>query len=279
MEFYGFLPEPKVLDRTWDFSIIKSEVSSVRSYGGVDLRPYTSSRHDQKHSGSCVAQGIAKAAEIKRIMRHGRHAHVDLSRLSIYFLARELMNPSMTNVDKGTYISFGADVLRRFGACPEQYWPFDLHKLYVPPSWKAMRKAYVSKISDFWKIKSSGQDRVDDCILALQAGDPVVFGTKVGNNWKQYNRTSQPLDVVNGRILGGHCTVLVGWNPRKGVFYGENSWGDRWGIEPDYEYGDWSMAPREATGGGYYEMRPEVIASSQASDFIVMAGGWEPWSQ
>jgi len=280
MEYYGFKPEPKAIDRTWNFTAVRKKVAASISYnGGVDLRPFTSKRHNQSHSGSCAAQGIVKGAEIKRIQKHGRNAHVDLSRLAVYFLARELENPPMTNVDEGSYISFCADVLRRFGACPENYWPFDLNKLFVPPSWKAMRKAYLGKIQEFWKIKSTGSDRVDDVILTLQSGNPVVYGTKIDNSWKYYHRSSKPLDVAKGTLLGGHCTVIVGWNPKREVFYGENSWGEGWGIKPDYEYGDWDQAPLETTEGGYYEMKPDVVASDQASDFIVMAGGWEPWSK
>lgn len=278
LEYYGLLEEPAEIDRTWDFKEKLYPRINIAEVLGSDLRPFSSPRHNQSHSGSCVAQGIVKAAEVKRIMEHGHADHVDLSRLAVYFLARELMDPPMTQMDKGTYVSFGADVLRRFGVCSEAHWPFDLNKLFVPPSWKAMRKAYVGKISAFYKINSTGSERVDDITLALAAGNPVVFGTKVGQNWRDYGPGSEPLDVVEGTILGGHCTVLMGWNPQKEVFYGENSWGTGWGIKPDMVIGYWGDTPSHTKQGGYYEMRPSVIKSSQAHDFIVMEGGWEPWA-
>jgi hypothetical protein len=57
--------------------------------------------------------------------------------------------------------------------------------------------------------------------------------------------------------LGGHATHLVGWDQRRGVFIGENSWGTTWGED------------------GYYRIAPEVIADPCSRDFWVITGGWE----
>jgi C1A family cysteine protease len=197
---------------------------------------------------------MIKALEIKRIMKYGPQAHVDLSRLAIYYLARELMNPSEVLNDKGTYISLAADVLRRFGICTEADWPFDLSKVTVPPSWRAMRKAYVHKITAWYKIKSSGANRVEDVIEALAAGYPVVYGTKVGSNWTKYTG-KDPIGLPSD-VLGGHATVLVGWDPARNLFIGENSWGN-WGLN------------------GFYELREEVISDDSSRDFIVIQAPWE----
>jgi hypothetical protein len=68
--------------------------------------------------------------------------------------------------------------------------------------------------------------------------------------------------VIPSDDIGGHATVLEGWDPAGGFFWGENSWGNSWG--PD---------------DGFYKMRPEVIANKISSDFIVMTGGWESFIQ
>ena len=60
--------------------------------------------------------------------------------------------------------------------------------------------------------------------------------------------------------IGGHATVLVGWDPQGGYFWGENSWGEEWG--PD---------------DGFFKIRPEVIASPISRDFLVMTAGYEPY--
>lgn len=282
----GFRPEPDDDRKHPDFAAVRNRMTAWAPPGDSDLRPFSSPRHNQLHSGSCAAQSTVKALELKRIQKYtlenvqrlgfekalefGQSQHVDLSRLAIYYLARELMTPQETDKDEGTYISLCADVLRRFGTCREAadplkpgdtaFWPFDLTKIFVGPGWKNMRQAYVHKIDAWHKIYSTGADRVEDVIQALAAGNPVVYGTIVGENWNSYDGT--PLGPKSGRTLGGHATVLVGWDSIGGFFWGENSWGNGWG--PD---------------DGFYKIRPEVIQGTDSSDFVVMTGGWEQWVQ
>jgi C1A family cysteine protease len=262
----GFRPEPlPVTDEekaNWEkysFSVALKPQLAGYSAQASDLRPFSSPRHDQKRSSTCVAQSTIKALELKRIQKYGTAAHVDLSRLALYFLARELMSPPETSVDKGTIISLAADALRRFGVCEETLWPFtdDLSQICTSPTWSAMRRAYVHKISSWHRITETGNDRVDAVILALASGNPVVYGTKVGDNWMQYTSSSEPLGIPTN-ILGGHATVLEGWNNKS--FLGENSWGT-WGKN------------------GFYEIQPEVIASDSSSDFVVIQAGFETYTQ
>ncbi len=285
MKFNGFRPEPDDDHKHPDFAVIRNRMSSWAPPGGSDLRPFSSPRQNQLNSSTCAANSTTKALELKRIQKYtlenvprlgfdkaleyGQSKHVDLSRLALYHLARELMDPPETDKDEGTYISLCADVLRRFGVCREApdptkpgddaYWPFDLSKIFISPGWKQMRQAYVHKIDAWHKIYSSGADRVEDVIQSLSAGSPVVYGTVIGENWQTYDGT--PLTPKSGKTLGGHATVLVGWDT-SGFFWGENSWGTGWG--PD---------------DGFYKVRPEVIASDDSSDFVVMTGGWEEWVQ
>ena len=217
----GFRPEPDS-DKHWSYEDRLKSRMTAQVTGDVNLRPFSTPRHHQLNSSSCVANAVVKALEIKRVMHQsGHHKHVDLSRLAVYYLARELMMPPETHVDGGTYISHACDVLRRFGVCREEDWPFDLSKINTAPSWRAMRKAYTHKIESFFKIRSTGTDRCDEVIRCLQAGNPVVFGTDVGRNWSQYTK-GQVLkcpDTTTGR----HATVIVGI--QDGKFIGENSWG------------------------------------------------------
>lgn len=259
----GFRPEPEVLQaRHWRFSSVRDRVMGqldMSTYLGSDLRPHSSPRHDQRSTNSCVPQSIVKALEIKRIQKYGHGAHVDLSVSALYYLARELMLPPETEHDEGTYLSVAADCLRRFGVCMEADWPFEEHRLFDAPSWRAMRRAYVNKISAWYRIDSSGTDRVNDVIVNLAIGNPVPWGTVVGDNWLNY-ASGEVLGKVDGVVRGRHATTLVGWDPslHGGVFIGENSWGP-WGDN------------------GFYLIAPEVIAAVESSDFIAMAGAWEGW--
>lgn len=249
-----------------------------------DLRKFAPQRHDQRTSQSCVAQSTVRATEIKRIMKvysdaiaagktedeaiaAALAAHVALSRLALYFLSREFMDPPETDKDEGTIISLAAEAMRTFGVAREErdpgnagdraFWPFDLNKVFVSPSWLSMREASLHKISSWYRITSTGNNRVDDVIAALAAGNPVVFGTTVGDNWMQYG--GGVIGPVNGIVRGSHATVLEGWDPVEGIFWDENSWGTSWGID------------------GFAKLSPDVISDIGSEDFIVIQGGWEPW--
>ena len=250
IDLAGFRPEPDN-PKHWGFEDRLRPKMRIVESGDVDLRPFTSPRHNQRRTNSCVANAAVKALEIKRIQ--AGEPHVDLSRLAVYYLARELMVPTETHLDQGTYVSHAFDALRRFGVPPEEAWPFDTDKINTPPSWRAMRKAYVHKIAAFYRIRSTGQDRVEAVRDALRAGNPVVFGTATGKNWKNYDKG----DVLGspGRRTGAHATVLIGCQGDRII--GENSWGEGWGDD------------------GFYLMDPAVIASSDSSDFWVPQSGWE----
>jgi hypothetical protein len=271
-----------------DFSVVKAKMGSYLAPGSKpsDLRRFSPPRrHNQLTSNSCVANSTTRALENKRIQQlyhdalaagmrdadalaKAQAGHVALSRLALYFLSREEMDPPETDKDEGTIISIAAELLRTFGVSREDpdpadpsaaSWPFDLTKLFVSPSWKVMRDAAVHKISSWSRISSSGSQRVDDVIAALSAGNVVVYGTQVGSNWQQYDGRSIIQPVV-GTPEGGHATVLCGWDP-SGFFWDENSWDNDWGDD------------------GFCKVSSDVVESDQSSDFIVIQGGWEPWHQ
>ena len=250
----GFRSEPEN-PKHWAFETMLRSKLLPTTTGDVDLRPFSSPRHNQRDTNSCAANAAIKALEIKRIQQHGQAAHVDLSRLAVYYLARELMTPPECTKDDGAYISFVFDVMRRFGVPPEADWPFDLSKLFTPPSWRAMRQAYLCKLTAFYKILSGGQERVQAVQECLRAGNPVVFGTTVGDNWTDY-QAGQVLHLPTS-VTGRHATVLVGLQGN--TFIGENSWGTGWGDR------------------GFYLMDPSVVAATESGEFWVPQAGWEPY--
>ncbi len=256
--FKGFREEPDD-PKHWGFEDgLRAKMVRI-SAGDVDLRPLTSPRHNQRGTSSCVAQATVKALEIKRIQAKGPDAHIDLSRLAVYWMARNLMFPKETGEDGGTYISLAFDAMRRYGVPPEADWPWDTSKIFDAPSWGAMRKAYVSKIDSFYKIRSTGQKRVDMVVEALQGGNPVVFGTNVDSSWNRYKKGQVLKPVSNDDKSGRHATVIIGIE--NGVFIGENSWGSRWGDD------------------GFYLMDPAVIASDVSKDLWVPQGGFETYKE
>ncbi len=232
--------------------------SSPLFTGEADLRPFSSPRHNQTNTSTCVAQSVIKALEIKRIQKYGHAAHIDLSIMDLYYGARDLMNPKETDRDEGTHISLACDVLRRYGVCREIMHPFDTSRLSVPPPILATREAYMNKITANHRIVSTGWDRVDDVAANLIMGNPVVFGTAVGDNWRNYRAGSNPLGPVKWEdIKGRHATCLVGY--MDGKFIMENSWGLGWGDS------------------GYGWLQPELIADDQSKDFWTITMESDVW--
>ena len=264
----GHLPDPHDDDslRTyWDFGA-QLRPHLAPAPGDADLRPYSSPRHNQGQTGSCVAQSVVKALENlerQQLCRQrgigpsqlGPNDHKNLSVLALYYLSREKMQPSRVREDAGTHIYLACDCLRLFGVCTEEEWPWDPGKVFESPSIMAMREAYDHKISASYRIKTTGPDLVASVIDALRANHPVVYGTEVGDNWMTY-RAGQVLRRPT-TPEGGHATHLVGWDQARGVFIGENSWGPGWGDD------------------GYYLIAPEVIADPCSRDFWVITGSWE----
>jgi len=258
----GFRADP-ASSKHWSYEALLKPKMVVGGDPEPDLRPFSSPRHDQQWTNSCVANSTVKALEIKRIQKYGHAAHVDLSRMAVYYLAREMMKPPETHVDDGTYIGHAFDALRRFGVPPEKDWPFDPDKINTPPSFMAMRKAYLTKVKAFYQIQSTGNNRVDEVINCLRAGNPVVFGTNVDRAWSMHWKENGPLrplmPVAEDAKRGRHAIVIVGFVG--GNFIIENSWGAYWGED------------------GFGIVAPETIASPVSKSFWVPQAGWEPFKE
>lgn len=59
-------------------------------------------------------------------------------------------------------------------------------------------------------------------------GGPLVWGS----NWHEGMDFPDAEGYIKptGSIRGGHCICWVGWNEKRGVFYGVNSWGVNYGL-------------------------------------------------
>lgn len=258
----GWRPDPpnkiyKKFERSL-LSLIPSKVQYTSSSGEIDLRPYTSTRHGQGKTSSCTANAVVKALEIKKIILHGHEHHVDLSRLFLYYYARDRMTPSETNKDDGTHISLVCDVLQDLGVCREEMHPFSKDNVLVKPSVMATREARLNKIKGHFKLKSQGNDLIDDILFNLQAGNPVVFGTAIGEDWLKYRGGKEPLTVPLFP-KGHHAMVVVGFV--NGLFIIENSWGMKWGEE----------------GFGY--AAPELFKHPSTRDLWVIVDDSEAWTE
>lgn len=193
--------------------------------GDPDLRRFCTPSNQWSLS-SCAGNATADAVEILDAV--AGKSRVELSRLFVYANARILHQE--LHRDEGTYISTCFEVLSRFGVCAEDTWPYEESKVFVSPSLKAMREATGHKIKSYYRIRATGKERVNQCIAALQAYCPVVFGTLVSKNLGSH-RGEGILNIPTGSdVGGGHAMILVGHDSARKAFILKNSWGDRWGM-------------------------------------------------
>ncbi len=251
MTTYGYridLPNPK----DFDFQSLFQQLLKARvkvASGDIDLRTYTTPSNQYSLS-ACVGNATADAVEIMNAIE-GR-PRVELSRLFVYAMARTLHGE--LDKDEGTYIRTAFTVLSQFGVCDEKIWPYDTKKVFLSPSMMAQRQALGHKIHSFYRIKTSGQHRINDILSALRTRHPVVFGTKVAKGFLDVD-TFNPVKEPTGSTIGGHAMIVVG--VLNGNFIVKNSWGMDWGSS------------------GFCLMTPSYLAWSGTHDLWVPTLGTE----
>ena len=222
--------------------------------GDVDLREHCT-ESNQYQLSACAGNATADAVEIVSSVEEWLRAEVEgrprnpvpqLSRLFVYAMARTL-DGHLTK-DEGTYIRSCFQVLSDFGIPEEDVWPYDDAKVFVSPSIMSQRNALGHKIHSYYRIKSSGQDRLDEIVSALRAMKPVVFGTLVDHAYMASNGPGI-VDAPKGATAGGHAQIVVGYIG--GKFLVKNSWGKGW------------------RDGGYVLFTPEYMAWPETWDLWV----------
>jgi len=206
--------------------------------GDVDLSEYTTETN-QFGLSACAGNATGDSIEVLNDIDEKAKAKaenrapkppVQVSRLFIYSMARSLMDDDgdgQGDIDKdeGTYIRLCFEVLSRFGVCEESIWAYDESKVFVAPSIKALRRAVGRRIHSYYRIKQTGDDRLDAMVSALRAKHPVVFGTLVDQAFMQTNGPSI-VSPPTGATVGGHAMLCVGYVD--GKFLVKNSWGKGW---------------------------------------------------
>jgi C1A family cysteine protease len=250
-----------LLARDYDFTTGLQPTLKATTDGDIDLSKYATVSN-QLALSSCAGNATADAVEVTsaineedRAKAEGRDVRplAQLSRLFVYTMARGLEDDDGDGLgdihkDEGTYIRNCFEILSRFGICDESIWPYITSRVYTSPSIKALRQAVGHRIHSYYRIKETGQARVDAVITALRARHPVVFGTLIDEAFMD-SVGPDTVTVPKGEFVGGHAMMIIGY--RKGLFKIKNSWGGKW------------------RGDGYCYFTPEYIAWSNTWDLWV----------
>lgn len=212
----------------------RSPIPSSGLPKAVDLRSWMTPVEDQGSIGSCTSNALAGALEY--LIHREKNAHVDLSRLFVYFGQR--LWDDRVREDSGASIASGIRVLSRVGIPREASWPYAKDLFAVQPPEAVFQEAATHRVLDWWHVPIDG-DALRGC---LAAGFPVTFGTRVTESFVK-TPTSGMCGMPSGaddKKHGRHALLLVGYDDAKRVFITRNSWGYDWGdrgyVYMPYDY-------------------------------------------
>jgi C1A family cysteine protease len=249
---FGYIPD-ELYSHIPDEPFSTSPMANSLLSGSVSLKKYFKEISNQYSLSSCVANAVADAFEAQEAQKRKIDPKYikDLSRLFLYWNARNLATPPTTDRDKGSQIRWAFYSAKLYGVPTEDVYPYISSKVNDKPGWIAYKYAIQHKIKNFYKITSVGDARIRDILKALSSGCPVVFGTKIYESFRKVNDNSIIKLNTKEKYIGRHSMVLTGYNSYKQEFELRNSWGKNWGKE------------------GYGLIDVNYIKSSVARDFWV----------
>ncbi len=206
----------------------------------VDLREGQPPIWDQGDLGSCTAN--ATGAQCWFL---DKTAPYEPSRLFIYYNTRVL--EGTVREDSGASIRNSIKSVVKYGFCSEADWVYDTTKFTKKPSTLAYKNAKLERIVSYARVPQTERALK----TALYQGLPVNFGFAVYSSFEsdEVGKTGMvAMPLKKEALLGGHATLLVGYNDAMRRYIGRNSWSDAWGDK------------------GYFYIPYDYVHSSKLSD-------------
>ncbi|MGD8450837.1 MAG: C1 family peptidase [Phycisphaerae bacterium] len=235
----GWLPDPldhrdlrvqsatvkTALERTAKFAAkgaIKAR-ATTKLPPSVDLSSECTRIENQGEIGSCTAHSVVGLLEYLWKQTYGKA--VDASRLFVYKATRNLLG---WTGDTGAFVRSTIKAVRLFGACPEDYWPYDEPAFDNEPPAFCYAFAQNFKTIIYYRL----EEKVDALRASLAQGVPFAFGFTCFESL--FNPDVEETGVIpfpgpNEAVIGGHAIMAVGYEQAKKRFIIRNSWGRGWG--------------------------------------------------
>ena len=228
---YGWRPDDLDHDRDQHFEWFFHE--AVRFPPIFSLRSKQPDIWNQGNLGSCVGHGVARVFQMQRRAQQLTPDWAP-SRLAIYYWARVF--DGTEDIDAGAQIRNGIKAIARFGAPPEEEWPYAPDKFSVSPDDDCMAKASLNQALRYYRVQQTAT-WIKTCLMQ---GFGVVYGFNVYPQFESDAAAATGIIEMPRRLatpIGGHCQVIVGWDDTKqangvtGYWESANSWGSSWGDE------------------------------------------------
>lgn len=197
----------------------------------VDLRAAWWKIGDQETTGSCVGwastDGLARY-HFRKASRLGPDER--LSPRFTWMASKETdqftTRPETMIEGAGTSLKAAVDILRKYGAVPEDLLPFHIDtKLFSGDENVFYATAATRKIASYFNL----QKKLPDWRKWLATRGPLLVALTVDRTWDQASSTGGKLDAFQpNTVRGGHAVAIVGYRA-DGRFIVRNSWGAAWG--------------------------------------------------
>ncbi|HYJ81580.1 MAG TPA: C1 family peptidase [Allosphingosinicella sp.] len=198
----------------------------------VDLRKPWWEIGDQEATGSCVGWASTDAVARYSFVQAGRLATTArLSPRFTWMASKETdeftARPGSFIEEGGTSLKAALDILRKYGAAPEELLPFKLvTTLYPGREADFYATCATRKIAAYFNLKKN----YANWRSWLAAHGPLLVALKVDKSWQDCDSTGK-LDVFQPAPRhGGHAVAVVGYRA-DGRFILRNSWGKTWGDQ------------------------------------------------
>jgi hypothetical protein len=228
---YGWHQRPLPYHAGLQFSPTRASLDDVPQE--VDWRlkvPSWPDVYDQGSTGSCVGQGLKRAAHVSQIIQ-GLNPVVEPSSMFIYYNARE--TEGACGEDSGANVCDGLLGLITEGFCAEGDWTLNPGFITQTPGDKQYQFAQLHRVTDYQPTTVDVSDVQALCeALTIR---PLVGGILVFDSFESaavVKSGDVPMPNEDSEnVIGGHCMFFRGYSiPRKVVFY-DNSWGKSFGNE------------------------------------------------
>jgi hypothetical protein len=222
-------------ERDWQFdNALESDAIAAPPLAlpaSVDLRKAWWKIGDQQATGSCVGWASTDGVARYSFAQAGRLATTArLSPRFTWMASKETdefnIRPGSFIEESGTSLKAALDILRKYGAAPEELLPFAIATtLYPGKEADFYATCATRKIASYFNL----QKNLANWRSWLAAHGPLLVALKVDQTWRNATATGGKLDVfVPAPSHGGHAVAVVGYRA-DGRFILRNSWGTGWG--------------------------------------------------